>query len=119
MKVPQSVKPLAWGAIGGAIVAMIIGFGWGGWVTGGRAHDMEAASAESAVVNALTPICVAKAEQQPDQLVGLQDERDWKRDEFVMEAGWVDNVREEFRQPVAEACASIAVQGMAPAASSE
>jgi hypothetical protein len=119
MKVPQSVKPLVWGAIGGAIVAMIIGFVWGGWVTGGTAQDMEEASAQAAVVNALTPVCVAKAEQQPDQLLRLQDERDWKRDGFVIEAGWVDNVREEYRQPVAEACATVAVEGMTTAESSD
>lgn len=119
MEVPQSAKPLAWGVIGGAILAMVIGFNWGGWVTGGKAQNMKEASAEAAVINALTPICVAKAEQQPDQLIGLQAESDWKRDDFVIKAGWVDTVKKEFRQPVAEACASIAVQGMASAKSSD
>lgn len=119
MKVPEWAKPLTWGVIGGAIAAMIIGFSWGGWVTGGTARDMEAASAEAAIVQALTPICVAKAEQQPDQLVLLQEEGSWKRDDFVMEAGWVDNVREKYRQPVAEECASVVVEGMAAAESSD
>lgn len=119
MKVPEWVKPVVWGAIGGAVAAMIIGFVWGGWVTGGRAHDMQAASAETAVVQALTPVCVAKAEQEPDQLVLLKEESSWKRDGFVIEAGWVDNVRERYRQPVAKECASVAVEGMAAAESSD
>ena len=29
MQVPASVKPAIWGAIGGAVAAMIIGFVWG------------------------------------------------------------------------------------------
>ena len=29
-----------WGAVGGAIVLAIIGFVWGGWVTGGTAQEM-------------------------------------------------------------------------------
>lgn len=119
MKVPEWVKPLAWGVIGGGIAAMIIGFVWGGWVTGGTAREMEAVSAQAAVVQALTPVCVAKAEQQPDQLVLLEEESSWKRDEFVMEAGWVDNVREQYRQPVAQECASVLVEGMATAESSD
>jgi hypothetical protein len=36
-KVKEMIKPLLWGAIGGAILTMIIGFAWGGWVAGGTA----------------------------------------------------------------------------------
>jgi hypothetical protein len=58
------------------------------------------------------PLCVAKAEQQPEQLVLLKAERDWKRDAFVIKAGWVDNVSEKYQKRVADACASIVVEGM-------
>lgn len=119
MNVPDWVKPLVWGVIGGGIAAMVIGFGWGGWVTGGTAGRMEAASAEAAVVQALTPLCVAKGEQEPDQLVALEDESSWKRDGFVIEAGWVDNVKEKFRQAVAQQCASVLVAGMTTPESSD
>jgi hypothetical protein len=112
MKVPAAVTPAVWGAIGGAIAAIVIGFSWGGWVTGGTAGKMEAASAETAIVQAFTPLCVAKAVQQPDQLVLLKAEQDWKRDDFVIKAGWVDDVSEKHRSAVAEACASTAVEGM-------
>jgi hypothetical protein len=112
MNVPESVQPAVWGAIGGAIAAMVIGFVWGGWVTGGTAGKMEMASAEAAIVLAFTPLCVAKAEQQPDQLVLLKKESSWSRDDFVVKAGWVDNVSEEYRGAVAEACAMTAVEGM-------
>ena len=112
VKVPEWVKPAAWGAIGGAIAAIVVGFAWGGWVTGGTAGLMEEASAEAAVVQAFTPLCVAKAEQQPDKLVPLKEESSYQRDNFVIEAGWVDNVSEEYRSEVAESCASTLVEGM-------
>src|SRR4029453_15155551 len=106
MNVPASVKPAVWGAIGGAIAAIVIGFAWGGWVTGGTAGRMETASAEAAVVQAFTPLCVAKAEQQPEKLVSLKGAGTYQRDDFVIEAGWVDNVSEKYRSDVATACAS-------------
>ena len=112
MKVPESVKPTAWGAIGGAIAAIVIGFAWGGWVTGGTAGKMEAASAKAAIVLAFTPLCVAKAEQQPEQLLLLKEESSWTRDDFVIKAGWVDNVSEKYRSAVAEVCATASVEGM-------
>jgi hypothetical protein len=112
MKAPDWVKPAAWGVIGGAIAAIIIGFAWGGWVTGGTAGEMAAVSAETAIVQAFTPLCVAKAEQQPEKLVPLKEESAYQRDTFVIEAGWVDNVSEEYRSEVAESCAATVVEGM-------
>ena len=112
MQVPASVKPAIWGAIGGAIAAMIIGFSWGGWVTGGRAGKMATASAQDAVVLALTPLCVVKAEQQPEQLVLLKKEGSYSQGDFVIKAGWVANVNEKYRSAVAKACASTLVEAM-------
>ncbi|RDD61239.1 hypothetical protein [Ferruginivarius sediminum] len=112
MTVPEWVKPAIWGAIGGAIATIVIGFAWGGWVMGGTLERMEAASAEAAIVQALTPNCVAKAEQEPEQRALLKEEHSYKRDEVVIEAGWVDSVSEKYRSAVAEACASTVVEGM-------
>src|SRR6266700_1306070 len=102
MQVPESVKR----AIGGAVAAMIIGFVWGGWVTGGTAERMVATSAQDASVLALTPLCIAKGEQQPEQLVLLKKEVSWNRGDFVSKAGWVGNVNEKYRFAVARLCAS-------------
>ena len=112
MQVPASVKPAIWGAVGGAVAAMIIGFGWGGWVTGGTAGQMATTSAQDASVLALTPLCVAKAEQQPEQLVLLKKESNWNRGDFVTKAGWVANVNEKYRSDVARACATTLVEAM-------
>src|SRR5215213_9426506 len=112
MQVPASVKPAIWGAIGGAVAAMIIGFSWGGWVTGGSAEKMATTSAQDASVLALTPACVLKAEQQPDQLELLKKASTWGRGDFVTKAGWVANVNEKYRSAVATACASALVEAL-------
>lgn len=112
MKIPEWVKPAVGGLVGGAIAAIVIGFVWGGWVTGSTAQEMGTESAEAAVIRAFTPLCVAKAEQEPERLVELKEKSSWERDDFVVEAGWVDNVSEKYRSAVAADCASIAVEGM-------
>lgn len=107
-------KPAVWGMIGGAVAAIVIGFAWGGWVTGGTAQRMEATSAEAAVVQAFLALCVAKAEQQPDKLASLKEKSTWgsARSDFVIEAGWVNNVSEKYRPAVAQECAKAVVEGM-------
>lgn len=112
MHISESVKPAAWGAVGGAIAAMVIGFSWGGWVTGATAGQMETDSAQAAVTQAFIPLCVAKAEQQPEQLAALKKESKWKHDDFVVEAGWVDNVSDKYRRDVARSCAVTLMEGM-------
>jgi hypothetical protein len=115
MAIPAQVKPAVWGAVGGAIAAMIIGFVWGGWVTGGTSERAAGAAAQTAVVQTFAPLCVAKAEQQPDQLALLKKES-YGRAQFVIKAGWVDMVAEKYRRDVAEQCASAIVEAMDAAA---
>jgi hypothetical protein len=116
MQIPVQVKPAVWGAIGGAVAAMIIGFAWGGWVTGGTSERRAGVAAQTAVVQAFVPLCVAKAEQQPDQLILLKKESSYGRTEFVVKAGWASNVAEKYRRNVAEECASAIVEAMDAAA---
>jgi len=69
-------------------------------------------SAQEASVLALTPLCVAKGEQQPKQLVLLKKESSWSRGDLVAKAGWVANVNEKYRSAVASACATALVEAM-------
>src|SRR4051812_50141936 len=105
MKIPAQVKPAAWGAVAGAVAAMIIGFAWGGWVTRSTSEKNAGVAAQTAVEQAFVPLCVAKAEQQPDKLPLLKKETAYARQDFVTKAGWVSNVAEKYRRNVAEACA--------------
>ena len=112
MAIQAQIKPAAWGAAGGAIAAMIIGFAWGGWVTGGTSDKAAGVAAQTAVVQNFVPLCVAKSEQQPDQLLLLKKESSYRRTEFVIKAGWADNVTQKYRRDVAEQCALAIVEAM-------
>jgi hypothetical protein len=91
MKVPAWLKPGIWGAVVGAIAIMILGFWQMGWVTGSTADRMAKNRADSAVVAALVPFCVANAERDPDQakLVKLRAEQSsYDRNQLVSDSGW-------------------------------
>jgi predicted negative regulator of RcsB-dependent stress response len=63
------VKYGVWGLIGGAIIAMIIGFGWGGWTTTRTTKRL----GDEAVLAAQAAICVAQFMQQPNPQEKLQE----------------------------------------------
>ena len=85
-------------------------------MTGGTSQKAGAALATDAVVQVLVPICVAKAEAEPEKLIALKKESSYMRDSFVVKAGWVSTVSEKYRSEVAKACASTAVEAMDAAA---
>jgi len=87
----ESPKRLLQGAAIGAFAAMVIGFYWGGWVTGRTAQEMTKQSASSAVVLALAPICVDKFRQtanSPENLSELKKVSSWQQGSFIEKGGW-------------------------------
>ncbi len=119
MNIPAWVGPGAWGVVGGAAAAMIVGFAWGGWVTGATAEGMAASRAKAAVVTVYTPVCVENAKEAgASQLALLKAENSWARGDFIVKAGWVNGIDEKYRGAVAEACAAKAVDAMGGSASS-
>jgi dienelactone hydrolase len=62
----ESRTRLIQGMVIGAVASMVIGFSWGGWVTGATANKLAADQAGAAVVTVLTPICVDKFMQNGD-----------------------------------------------------
>jgi hypothetical protein len=90
-KIPAETTPFLWGALAGAIALAIVGFNWGGWVTGGNADKLAEARAEKAVVTALTPVCVhqfRKAANAPATLKTLNALSSWEQGDFVRKGGW-------------------------------
>jgi hypothetical protein len=86
-----TVKTALMGAAAGAVALAIIGFTWGGWMTGSKATKMAAQQSSTAVVTALAPICVASFKMQPDavlQLASLQKLTGSERTGFVEKGGW-------------------------------
>ena len=81
------VKFGVWGLIVGAVIAMIIGFAWGGWSTSGTTKTMTA----DAVLASQAAICVAQFMNQPnhkEKLKELGALDSWKRAEFIEKGGW-------------------------------
>ncbi len=110
----EIMKPALGGAVGGGIALAIIGFAWGGWVTGGAAEQMAEASARKAVVARLAPICVEQFNQDSERdqkLKKLKEEDSWKRDDYVERQGWATMPGEkEADSKVAGKCAELLVE---------
>ena len=103
------LKPAVWGAIIGAVITMIVGFSWMGWVLGGTAERLALERANAAVVVALTPSCVSRFMQQPNatgKLKELQTVDSWRQREFVEAGGWATSSGDKTpNSGVASACA--------------
>jgi hypothetical protein len=87
----SAVRPALWGAAGGAIALAIVGFTWGGWVTGGTAEKLAKSRAEIAVIAALSPFCVEKFRQAADapaNLVAMKKISSWEQGRFIEKGGW-------------------------------
>lgn len=110
----EKITPVLWGAAGGAIVLAIIGFYWGGWITGGTANQMVREAAGIAVVDRLAPICVEQSHQDPekDQKIKIIEEKSsWDRGKYVIEQGWATMPGEkEADSEVAKKCAELLMQ---------
>jgi dienelactone hydrolase len=91
MNIPEWLKPGLYGAAVGAVALAIVGFSWGGWVTGGTAEKMASEHARLEVVAALVPICIDQSSQDPQvvaTLTQLKDASSYQRSDMLMEAGW-------------------------------
>jgi len=111
MQVPPELKPACWGAVGGAVALAIIGFTWGGWVTGATSETYAKERADAAVVTVLAPICADSFRQDADaaqQLVALNKIRSWEQGTFIEKGGWATMPGMETPPSgVARACAEI------------
>lgn len=85
-----------------------VGFSQLGWTTSGKAELLAQERAGAAVVAALVPFCVAKAQQDPDKSIyaKLQTETSpYSRSDMVMKAGWATVGNESFPDnALARAC---------------
>jgi hypothetical protein len=105
-----AVTPALWGAAGGAIALAIVGFTWGGWVTGGNAEKLAKSQAETALVAALSPFCVEKFRQDAGAPANLAEMKkitySWEQSRFVEKGGWATTPGStEPNSAVAKACA--------------
>lgn len=108
-----------WSCAGACVLTMIVGFTWGGWVTGGTAQERVEAASEHAVAELAASICVQRFLAAPDageKLAQLKEESRWSRDDLVQDAGWTTFASAE--EPVdgaAELCAEQLAEAELPA----
>jgi hypothetical protein len=83
---------LFWACAGSVVAATIVGFSWGGWVTGGSAREMAEESAAQARQELAAVVCVDRFMAAPDagvQLSALQEiESPYAQSKFVQDGGW-------------------------------
>ena len=107
----DSLTRLAQGAALGAAAAMIIGFNWGGWVTGGSATEMAQRSASAAVVSVLSPICVDKFQRSAEAATNLSELKktsSYMQASFIEKGGWATLPgSDKANSSVASACANM------------
>jgi hypothetical protein len=100
-----------WSWVASIVLTMIIGFAWGGWVTGRTARTLAEDMAEDAVVERLAPICVYQFNQDPGKaakLAELKETSSYQRRTFVQDQGWATMPGEEAPdRAVAEECVKL------------
>jgi dienelactone hydrolase len=98
-------------AAGGAIVAAVIGFNWGGWLTNGSAEAMAKETAANAVAERLGSICVAQANrdsQKGQKLSEMKGQDAWERGRSIEKLSWaIMPGDEKADSKVADACAKL------------
>ena len=112
MKLTPKMESMLWGAVGGAAAPAIIGFTFGGWVTGGKAKEMAQQQTDKAVTAALSPICVDKfrhAKNADENLGKLKAiSYSWEKGTYVSAGGWATLPgNAEPNSAVAQACAEL------------
>jgi hypothetical protein len=105
LETAAKIKYGVWGLICGALIAIIIGFAWGGWTTSGTTQTMT----KEAVLASQAAICVAQFMKEPNheaKLKELVEVGSWKRAEVIETGGW-DKMpgQEKAGYAVARACA--------------
>jgi len=76
-----------WGMVGGAAIAMIVGFNWGGWSTSSTTMKMS----DDAVLASRAGICVAQFMKAPDHdavLKEFQGASSYMRSSIIEKGGW-------------------------------
>ena len=114
----QSRNRLIQGIVIGAVASIVIGFGWGGWVTGATANKLAAEQASTAVMTVLTPICVEKFMQNgaaKENLAALRMiSTNWEQGQYLEKGGFATRpgaVSSDYQ--LARACATKLIEAKA------
>jgi hypothetical protein len=103
---------LVWSCVGSVAVALIVGFTWGGWVTGGTARDMAQDAGDDSRYELASVICVEKFLAAPDAQVQLTElkaiDSSYAQRQFIDAGGWATMPgQEKGARQTAEICAAV------------
>jgi len=108
MKTPEWLKPGIYGAVIGAALVGVVGFTWGGWVTGGTANERAMAMSQEDVVASMVPVCLDMARSDPlraGKLESIRAASTYQRRDALMTAGWVTMPGTDLpNRNIAQAC---------------
>ena len=82
---------VVWACAGCIVATMVVGFTWGGWMTGGGARKLAEEAAASARYDLAAAVCVERFKAGSDmaaQLTALKELQGWNRDSFIEKGGW-------------------------------
>ena len=103
-----SKTALFWSCAGSIVATMIVGFAWGGWVTGGTAQEMAEEAAEQAQAQVAAAVCVdrfmAAADARPQLAALKENTSSWRQENFIEDGGWALIADQEY-DGAAELCA--------------
>ena len=68
-----------WTSAGCIVATIVVGFAWGGWVTGGTATSMASDAADGARAQLAAMVCVAGFNHGPDAVAQLADAEEGER----------------------------------------
>ena len=105
----EKIKVGLWSGVGGALVAVYIGFNFGGWMTTSAAEAMAKESAATAVAERLGTICLAQLNRdtaKSQKLTTMKDKDSWEMGRFIETQNWAIMPGDDKPDSgVAEACA--------------
>ncbi len=81
-----------WSCAACAVATIVVGFSWGGWVTGGTATRMASDAASGAEARMASASCFTRFNQSPDmviQLAALKKADSYDRSDLLQKGGWV------------------------------
>jgi hypothetical protein len=93
-------------------VALVVGFTWGGWVTGGSAQKMAGAAGDTSRYELASVICVERFLDLPDARAQLTElkaiDSSYRQRQFIEAGGWATMPsKEKAARQTAELCAKV------------
>jgi hypothetical protein len=83
---------LVWACVATAVATIVVGFNWGGWVTGGSSLQAATAAGKTARGELASAICVERFKAAPDATGKLTEFKalldSYKKRQFIETGGW-------------------------------